>query len=79
MRTSTSIGLAAAAVIAALSLAAAQAQSTAPSPGRTFTPEELASFRAALPDAPARETVIRVCGQCHEPQRPASLDRKSVV
>jgi competence protein ComEA len=51
----------------------AAAQQTAPAQGRTFTPAELAAFRAALPDAPARETVIRVCGQCHEPQRPASL------
>jgi competence protein ComEA len=41
--------------------------------GRTFTPEELATYRAALPDAPARDLTIRVCGQCHEPNRAASL------
>jgi competence protein ComEA len=62
-------------VVAALAAAVSggAAQQAAPAPGRAFTPEELATFRAALPDAPARETVIRVCGQCHEPQRPASL------
>jgi competence protein ComEA len=60
-----------AAAAAAVSVSAAQ--QTAPAQGRTFTPEELATYRAALPDAPARETVIRVCGQCHEPQRAASL------
>jgi competence protein ComEA len=43
------------------------------SQGRTFTPEEMATFRAGLPDAPARDLVIRVCGQCHEPTRAASL------
>jgi competence protein ComEA len=73
---------AAAAAIAALTgaVAAQQAASTAsvtaaapPAQGRAFTPEELAAYRAALPDAPARETVIRVCGQCHEPNRAASL------
>src|SRR6476661_10008130 len=41
--------------------------------GRTFTSEELATYRAALPDAPARDLTIRVCGQCHEPNRAASL------
>jgi competence protein ComEA len=71
MRT-TLIGLVGAAVAAAASLTAAQ-QTAAPAKGRTFTPEELATYRAALPDAPARETLIRVCGQCHEPQRAASL------
>jgi|SRR5579872_1871796 len=58
---------------AAVVSAAVAAQQAAPAQGRTFTPEELATYRAALPDAPARETVIRVCGQCHEPQRAASL------
>ena len=62
----------AAGAAAAVSVVAA-AQQTAPAQGRSFTPEELATYRAALPDAPARETVIRVCGQCHEPQRAASL------
>jgi competence protein ComEA len=72
MRTSRWMWLVAAAVAAAVSLPAAQ-QTAAPSQGRAFTPEELATYRAALPDAPARETLIRVCGQCHEPQRAASL------
>jgi hypothetical protein len=43
------------------------------SQGRAFTPEELATYCAALPDAPARDLTIRVCGQCHEPIRSASL------
>jgi len=71
MRTRGTTSLVAAALATMVSGAAAQ--QTAPAQGRTFTPAELAAFRAALPDAPARETVIRVCGQCHEPQRPASL------
>ncbi len=63
--------LAAATAVAALTgvLTAEQAVSQ----GRTFTPEEMATFRAGLPDAPARDLVIRVCGQCHEPTRAASL------
>jgi len=72
MRGSTLIWLVAAALAAAAGSLAAQG-TPAPSKGRTFTAEELATYRAALPDGPARETVIRVCGQCHEPQRPASL------
>jgi competence protein ComEA len=61
----------AASAIAALTgvLTAEQASSQ----GRTFTPQEMATFRAGLPDAPARDLVIRVCGQCHEPTRAASL------
>lgn len=57
---------------AAVWTALASAQ-TSPGQGRTFTPEEMAAYRAALPDAPARDLVIRVCGQCHEPNRAASL------
>ena len=71
MRTPGAIWLVAAALVAAVSGVATR--QSVPAQGRTFTPEELATFRAALPDGPARETVIRVCGQCHEPQRPASL------
>ncbi|HEY2431380.1 MAG TPA: helix-hairpin-helix domain-containing protein [Vicinamibacterales bacterium] len=52
---------------------AASLRQAAPSQGRAFTPEELAVYRAALPDGAARDTVIRVCGQCHEPNRAASL------
>jgi len=61
--------MAAAIVAAAVSLTGAEQ----PAQGRTFTPAELAAYRAALPDAPSRDLVIRVCGQCHEPTRPASL------
>jgi len=68
-RTLIGIGLAAAMIAAAASLPRAQQ----PAQGRTFTPEEMAAYRAALPDAPARDLVIRVCGQCHEPNRAASL------
>jgi competence protein ComEA len=71
MQTSRLMWFVAAAVVTAVSVPTAQ--QTAPAQGRTFTAEELATYRAALPDAPARETVIRVCGQCHEPQRAASL------
>jgi competence protein ComEA len=73
MRTSTLMGFVAATVSTALSLTAAQQQNKPPVQGRTFTPEELAAYRAALPDAPGREVLIRVCGQCHEPNRAASL------
>jgi competence protein ComEA len=57
----------------AFGLMAAVAPQAPPSQGRAFTPEELAAYRAALPDAPARDVMIRVCGQCHEPVRAASL------
>ena len=63
------MGFAAAITAAAVSLTRAQQ----PAQGRTFTPDEMAAYRAALPDAPARDLVIRVCGQCHEPTRAASL------
>ena len=42
-------------------------------PLRTFTPEEIAAMAATLPEGPARELTVRVCGQCHEPQRAASV------
>jgi competence protein ComEA len=42
-------------------------------PLRTFTPEEIAAMAATLPDAPGRDVTVRVCGQCHEPQRAASV------
>jgi competence protein ComEA len=44
-----------------------------PTPLRTFTPEEIAAMAATMPEGPARELTVRVCGQCHEPQRSASL------
>jgi len=40
---------------------------------RTFTPEEMTAFRAVLPEGPARDLTIRVCAQCHEPNRAAAL------
>jgi competence protein ComEA len=42
-------------------------------PLRTFTPEEIAAMAATLPEGPARELTVKVCAQCHEPQRAASL------
>ena len=57
------------------STSTATATTTAPpaAQGRTFTPEEMTAFRASLPEGAARDTVIRVCAQCHEPSRAASL------
>jgi competence protein ComEA len=59
------------AVIIAAAIAQPGAQQ--PAQGRAFTPEEMAAYRAGLPDGPARDLTIRVCGQCHEPTRAASL------
>jgi hypothetical protein len=67
-RALTHLGWAAAFVLAAASLPLAQQAA-----GRAFTPAEMAAYRAALPAGAARDTVIRVCGQCHEPTRAASL------
>lgn len=44
-----------------------------PVPLRTFAPEEIAAMAATMPEGPARELTVRVCGQCHEPQRSGSL------
>jgi competence protein ComEA len=60
-------------------LAGQTTSSTTPSaqqpavPLRTFTPEEIAAMAATMPEGPARELTVKVCGQCHEPQRSASL------
>jgi competence protein ComEA len=42
-------------------------------PLRTFTPEEIAAMAATLPEGPGRELTVKVCAQCHEPQRAASV------
>jgi competence protein ComEA len=60
----------------ALAAAVVAAQSpAAPAAGqmRTFTPQEMDAFRASLPEGPARDLTIRVCAQCHEPNRAAAL------
>jgi DNA uptake protein ComE-like DNA-binding protein len=44
-----------------------------PAPLRTFTPEEIAAMAATLPEGEGRELTVRVCAQCHEPQRAASV------
>ena len=48
-------------------------QQASPAPLRTFTPEEIAAMAATLPEGPARELTVKVCAQCHEPQRAASV------
>jgi len=63
----------AACALALAATAAPHQQTASPPPGRTFTAEELAAFRTALPEGAAREVTIRVCAQCHEPNRAASL------
>jgi hypothetical protein len=74
----------AAAVVWMAAFVAAQPQSTTTTasttaaqqpavPLRTFTPEEMAAMIAAMPEGAARDLTIRVCGQCHEPQRAGSL------
>jgi DNA uptake protein ComE-like DNA-binding protein len=76
--------IAAAAVLSAAAIVTAQQPSTAIRPPttspaqatvqlRTFTPEEIAAMAATLPQGAARELTVTVCGQCHEPQRAASV------
>lgn len=74
--------MAAAAVLTAAVMVAAQEPvastaaapaAQAPAPLRTFTPEEIAAMAAMLPEGPARELTVKVCAQCHEPQRAASV------
>jgi competence protein ComEA len=60
------------AVLAGAAVAIGAAQQPA-AQGKTFTPEEMATMRASMPDGPARDLTIRVCAQCHEPNRAASL------
>jgi competence protein ComEA len=82
MRTTvTTAGLAAVfAALAGVVIPAQQtttsATTTAPAQAgqmKTFTPEEMAAMRTSLPDGPARDLTIRVCAQCHEPNRAAAL------
>jgi competence protein ComEA len=58
-----------------LTAAIVSAQSQTPPAGqmRTFTPEEIAALGKGMPDGPGKELTIRVCAQCHEPQRAAAL------
>jgi competence protein ComEA len=73
--------LAAAFSVAAAAMLAASQQATTSTtsaqqpvvPLRTFTAEEIAAMAATLPEGPARELTVKVCGQCHEPQRAASV------
>jgi len=65
-----------AAVAAAVAVSAQAPPAQTPAPAgqmRTFTPEEMTAFRAVLPEGPARDLTIRVCAQCHEPNRAAAL------
>ena len=69
-----SIGLSLAAAAAIRVGAAQQTPATAaPAQQRTFTAEELAALSKGMPDGPGRELTVRVCAQCHEPQRAAAL------
>ena len=71
----------AAALAATITAAAAASPSTTPAPNgqapasalRTLTPEEVAALSQGMPEGPNRELVVRVCAQCHEPQRVAAL------
>ena len=74
----------AAVVLATAAIVAAHPQTTTTSsttttaqqpavPLKTFTPEEIAAMAATMPEGAARELTVRVCAQCHEPQRAASL------
>jgi len=56
----------------ALAAAGSVAAQQAP-PQRTFTPEEIAALGKGMPEGPARDLTVRVCAQCHEPWRAASL------
>ena len=73
--TATLTTIAAFAAAIALSAQAQQAPAQTPPAGqmRTFTPEEMIALRASMPDGPARDLAIRVCAQCHEPNRAAAL------
>lgn len=51
----------------------AQGDQTPASALRTLTPEEVAALSQGMPEGPDRELVVRVCAQCHEPQRVAAL------
>jgi competence protein ComEA len=61
-------------VLAGQSAATPTASAQQPAvPLRTFTPEEIAAMAATLPEGAGREVTVKVCGQCHEPQRAASV------
>jgi Helix-hairpin-helix motif len=62
-------------VAVCIASAAAQTQTgvSQTAPIRTFTPEEVAALSQGLPPGPNRETFVRACAQCHEPQRAASV------
>jgi competence protein ComEA len=57
----------------ALATAVAVAAQQMPPPQRTFTPEEIAALGKGMPEGPARDLTVRVCAQCHEPWRAASI------
>jgi Helix-hairpin-helix motif len=81
MNTRIRIATATAAIAATMAVSAQQqtTTSTAAQPPaqagqmKTFTPEEMAAMRATMPEGPARDLAIRVCAQCHEPNRAAAL------
>src|SRR5258708_8842658 len=65
---------ASAAIVAAQPPTSTTTAAQAPPPAlRTFTPEEIAAMAESMPPGPARELTVRVCAQCHAPQRAAAL------
>lgn len=73
MSTGIALGLAAAVFVAAAAAAQTQTGGSQTTPIRTLTPEEVTALSQGLPPGPNRETFVRACAQCHEPQRAASV------
>ena len=70
----TLYAIVAAALVAAWPQAATTTpQEQSPAPLRTFTPAEIAALAATMPPGEGRDTTVRVCAVCHEPQRAASV------
>ena len=73
MKSSIKLFVSSVALAACMAISLSSAQDPAQPPLRTFTPEEMAAFAAAMPPGEARDVTIRVCAVCHEPQRVGSL------
>jgi cytochrome c5 len=59
------------AVLPALLFSADAMAATKPAPAAKSAPAAKGGF-ALLPQGPGRDVEIRVCGQCHSPERPAT-------
>lgn len=62
-----------ASIASAAAIAVVSARTPPQLPQRIFTPQEIAALSQGLPEGAARELTVRVCAQCHEPQRAAAL------